>query len=136
MLGTAATCLACRRPAFWEGAVTKPTVRTAGFERAHHHVGAAWNTAWICTTTVFGAATLASRGGSAARHGAWPSLAFTVRLAKRSVRRYQTSGAACKLAYSTGTMFVAKTACCSKGVTAIHLAHFRPATAVFDAPSP
>ena len=58
MLGTVATKLECRSPAFWEGAVTLPTVRTAGLEPADHYVGAARNPALSSTTTMFAAETL------------------------------------------------------------------------------
>ena len=40
MLSAVSTVLDCRRPAFWECAVTKPTVLPAGQELADHRVGA------------------------------------------------------------------------------------------------
>ena len=66
MLSTVCTFLDCRRPAFFECAVTKPTVSLAGRELADHLVGAACNKTWLCTTAMFGAKTLAFRGGDAA----------------------------------------------------------------------
>ena len=110
MLLAVSTCLDCRRPAFWECAVTKPTVRLASQELADHLVGAACNEAWLGTTTVFGTETLALRGGGAARHKAWLPLASAVRLAMQFFSRCQTSGAACKVALSVCTMLLAKTA--------------------------
>ena len=70
MLLAVAACFACRRPAFWECAVTKPTVRWAGLEPADHFVGAACNPAFACTTTVFYAETPGSRGGGTIQHRA------------------------------------------------------------------
>ena len=79
MLDAVATCLACSRPAFWERAVAKPTVRLAGLEPADHLVAAACNPAFPFTATVFGAETLAFGGGGAIRHGAlWVLLSTTV----------------------------------------------------------
>ena len=75
------------------------------------------------------------RGGGAVRHGALLPLVSAVRNTMRFFRRYQTSGATCKLALSTSTMFVAKTACFSKSGATIHRAHFRAATAMLDTPS-
>ena len=49
MLDAVATCLACSRPAFWERAVAKPTVRLAGLEPADHLVAAACNPAFART---------------------------------------------------------------------------------------
>ena len=45
MLGTVPAFLICRGRAFFERAVTKPTVRFAGQELADHLVGAAGNKA-------------------------------------------------------------------------------------------
>ena len=107
--------------------------KTAGYGKC----GASFYLAHVRVATAVSATeTSSARAGGAVRHGARLLLVSTVSLAMRFFSRYQTSGAACKLACSTRAMFVAKTACCSKGGTAIHLAHFRPATAVFDAPSP
>ena len=130
------TCLACRRPAFFECAVTIPTVRYAGQELADHLVGAACDKAWLCTTTVFRTETLAFRRSGAARHRAQLLLASAVSLAMRFFSRYQTSGATCKLALSIRTMLAAETACCSKCAAAFHLAHFRVTTTVLVTPSP
>ena len=41
MLGAVAASLVCSRPAIWECAVTKSTVRLAGLEPADHRVGTA-----------------------------------------------------------------------------------------------
>ena len=75
MLPAVASCLECRRPAFWECAVTKPTVRLAGLKLADPFVGAAWNKAWTWTAPMFGTETPSFRGGGAVRHGA--RLVFT-----------------------------------------------------------
>ena len=96
MLVTVSTFPDCRRPAFWECAVTMPTVRMAGHDLcANHLVGAAGNKAWTWTTTMFGTETLALRGGGAVRHGARLHLASTVSVAMRFFSRCQTSGATC-----------------------------------------
>ena len=70
MLPAVATVLDCWRPAFFQCAVTFAAVRLAGLEEADHLVGAACSVAFACTAAVFGAETLALRGGGAARHGA------------------------------------------------------------------
>ena len=41
MLAAVSACLVRSRPAFFDGTVTKPTVRLASLEPAHHLVGAA-----------------------------------------------------------------------------------------------
>ena len=79
MLPAVATCFDRRRPAFWKCAVTKPTVRCAGLEPADHLVAAACNPAFACTAAMFGAETLADRGGGAVQHGAlWHLLSTAV----------------------------------------------------------
>ena len=131
-----ATCFDCRRPAFFECTVTMTTVRMAGHDLgADHLVTAARNKVWAHSAAVFDTETLALRGGGAVCHGARLVLASAVSLAMRFFNRSQTSGAACKLALSIRTMLLAETACFSKSGAAVHLAHFRVATAVFDTPS-
>ena len=76
MLLAVAACFACRRPAFWECAVTIPTVRLAGLEPADHLVAAACNPAFACTTTMFGTETFALRGGGAVRYGGTVASSF------------------------------------------------------------
>ena len=85
---------------------------------------------------MFGAETLANRGSGAVCHGARLVLASAVSVAMRLFNRCQTSGAACKLAFSIRTMLGAEAACCSKSAAVFYLAHFRPAPAVLDTPSP
>ena len=65
MLVTVATCFNCSRPAFWERAVSIPTVFLAGLEPADYLVAAACNPAFTCTAAVFGTETFTSRGGAA-----------------------------------------------------------------------
>ena len=79
MLGTVATCFECRRPAFFQCAVTFAAVRAAGLEPADHLVGAACNPTFTCTATVFDTEALGARGGGAVQHGAlWHLLSTTV----------------------------------------------------------
>ena len=113
-------------------------MRLAGHDLgADHLVGAARNKAWTHTTTVFGAETLAERGGGAASHGARLILASAVSLAMRFINRLNASSAPCKLARSNiATMRAAKAACFSKSDAPSDLAHGCIATTVFDTPSP
>ena len=79
MLEAVATCFVRSRPAIWECAVTKPTVRPAGLEPADHLVAAACNPAFACTAAMFAAETPAVRGSGAAHHGAlWLFLSTAV----------------------------------------------------------
>ena len=124
MLRAVATCFDRSRPAFWERAVTIPTVRLAGLEPADHLVGAACNPAYARTAAVFGAETLGFRGGGAARHGAlWLFLSTTVSIAMLEPLSC-IGGASVKLTLATCTMLVAETACMSKSGTILRLAHF------------
>ena len=80
MLLAVAARFARRRPAFWECAVTQPTVRLAGHDLgADHLVGAAGNKAWTWTTAVLLTKTLADRGAGAAHYGARLLLVSAVR---------------------------------------------------------
>ena len=125
----------CRHPAFrLERTVTFATVCLAGLEPADHLVGATIDPAFTCTTTVFGTATLASRGGDAACHGAQLLVSTAVFVAMwRS--RVCVGGAAIKLARSIRSMLAAHTTCYCKSDAAFGLAHFRFATAMPGAPS-
>ena len=87
MLGTVSTYLDCRRPAFWEGAVTMSTVRMAGHDLADHYFSATCNKAQTCTSAMFGTETLASKGGGAVHHGALLLLASAVSVAMRFFSR-------------------------------------------------
>ena len=124
MLGTVATCFACRRPAFWECAVTKPTVRLAGLEPADHLVAAACNPAFACTTTMFGTEALALRSGGAVQHRALCFLLSTAVCDAMLEPLCCIGGATIRLALSIRTMLVAETACAGKGGAAFRLAHF------------
>ena len=76
------TCLDYSRPAFFDFAVTNPTMRLAGHDLgANHHVRAAGNKALAWTTAMFGTETLANSGGGAVRHGARLLLASAVSVA-------------------------------------------------------
>ena len=89
VLGTVSTCLDCRRPTFFEQAVTKPTVRSAGHALdIDHLVRAAGNKARTFTAAMFDTETLASRGGGAVCHGARLLLASAVSGAMRFFNRY------------------------------------------------
>ena len=69
MLGTVSTFRDCRRPAFFECTVTKSTVRFASHDLgADHLVRTSGDKAQTFTATMFGAETLAGRGGGAVRH--------------------------------------------------------------------
>ena len=59
MLPAFPTSLHCRRPAFCERAVTKPTVLFAGLEPADHIVGAARNPTFSGTAAMFATENLA-----------------------------------------------------------------------------
>ena len=124
MLGTFATCFECRCPAFWECAVTKPTVRFAGLEPADHLVGAACNPAFACTAAMFGTETLALRSGGAVRHGALCFLLSTAVCDAMLEPLCCIGGATIRLALSIRTMLVTETACAGKGGAAFCLAHF------------
>ena len=130
------TYLDGRSPAVFKCTVTKPTVRLAGHDLGVGHlVRAATNKARTYTATMFGAETLANRGGGAVRHGARLLPASAMVFAIRFFSRCQTSGAACKLALSIRTMFNAETACFSNSGASFHLAHFRFATSMYVTPS-
>ena len=88
MLSAVAAVLECRRPAFFQCAVTSTAVRDAGLEEADHLVGAACSVAFAWTAAVFLTETLALSGGCAVRHGAQLHLASAVSLAMRFFRRF------------------------------------------------
>ena len=131
VLCTVSIFLDCRSPAFWQCAVTLPTVRLASLEPADHLVGAACNPTLTCTTTVFAADTPGGRGGGAACHGARLLLFTAVYGAMRRSTTACVGGAAIKLALALSTMLVADTSCFCKGAAAFRLAHlFAAVTAV------
>ena len=70
MLLTVAAVLECRRPAFYQCAVTFAAVRAAGLEEADHLVRAACSVAFAWTTAMFGAESSGARDGDAVWHGA------------------------------------------------------------------
>ena len=57
MFKAVAACFVVRRQTFWESAVTKPTVCSAGLEPADQLVAAACNPAFTGTAAVFAAET-------------------------------------------------------------------------------
>ena len=80
----------CSCPAFWQCAVTQPTMRCAGLEPADHLVGAALDPAFTSTFTVFGAETLATITSGAIQHGAllllFPTTKYSAMLVQASHR--------------------------------------------------
>ena len=124
MLAAVATCFDCSRPALWECAVTKPTVRCAGLELADHLVGASCNPAFAFTAAMFATETPGVRGGGAIRHGAlWLLLPTTVCVAMLEPW-HCVSNATIKLTLSICTMLAAETSCLNESGAAFRLAHF------------
>ena len=133
MLLAVATVLECRRPAFFQCAVTFAAVRAAGLEGADHLVGAACSVAFAWTAAVFSAETLADRGGGAARHGA--RLVYTTMDGAIATFLLRVCGASIKLALSICAMLTPDTPSKCKSITTVNLAHFSTATAVQPAPA-
>ena len=109
MLAAVATCFDCSRPALWECAVTKPTVRCAGLESADHLVAAACNPAFAWTTAMFDTEPSGARDGGAVQHGALQLLLSTTVCVAMLEPWYYVDGATIKLALSICTMLTAET---------------------------
>ena len=133
MLSAVAAVLECRRPAFFQCAVTFAAVRAAGLEKADHLVGAACSVAFVWTTAVFGTETLALRGGDAARHRT--RLACTAMFPAMATLLLRVGGTSIKCALSFCTMLAANTPGFCNSIAAFNLAHFPTAAAVQAAPA-
>ena len=123
MLCAVATHFACRRPAFWECAVTISTVRLTSLEPADHLVAAACNPTFAGTAAVLATETPGLRGSGAFRHGALWLLLSTAVCAAMLEPVCCVRGATSKLALTTCTMLETETACIRKGDAAFRLAH-------------
>ena len=93
------------------------------------------NPTFTFTAAVFGAETLALRGGGAARHRARLVFLSTAVFSAMFISRMCVGAAAIKPAHSLCTMLAAETACYCKSAAAFHLAHFRVATAMLNTPT-
>ena len=121
--------LRCCAPC-WVLAVTAPTVRLAGLQKAVLVVGEACNPAFLSATAVLATEAFAIRGRGAARHGAQlllPPAAVCYTMLKSSCCR---GGAFLILAPAVSTMPSATTTGMSKRLAALNVAHFRAATAM------
>ena len=105
-------------------AVPTPAVLLAGLEKAVTLVGAACDLAFIFAAAMFAAKAFAIRGGGAARHGArlllLPAAVCDAMLEPLCCR----GGAPINLAPPIRTMPFATTACLSKRLAALNVAHF------------
>ena len=113
-------------------AVAGPAVRLAGVQNGRVHcVGATRDEAFILTTAMFDAETLAVSVGGAARHGARLPLRWTAAVCVAMLEPWTSRGAASNnLAPPMRTMPSATTTGTSKSLATLNVAHFCLATAM------